>query len=84
MPKDINGKEVQVGSGVKVIHIDAKFLTSLPEDEKENVASMLNEALEVYEIDEYNQAWVEKWWHTSNGESLSHSLALSSNEMELV
>ncbi|GAB5415591.1 MAG: hypothetical protein Cons2KO_31940 [Congregibacter sp.] len=82
-PKDRNGKEVSVGSRVKVVEIDPEFLDTLPEDEKRDVASMLNEVFEVYDIDEYGQAWVEKWWHISEDESMSHSVALSSSEMEV-
>lgn len=83
IPKDRNGKDVHVGSRVKIIAIDPRFLESLPNDEKEDVASMLNEVFEVYEIDEYGQSWVEKGWAEPGGDYRSHSLALSSSEMEL-
>ncbi len=84
MVHDRNGKEVKVGSKVHVVEIHPTFIESLPEDEKSDVCSMVNEVFEVYEIDEYNQAWVEKWWDRGKGKSESHSLALSSADMELV
>lgn len=84
MPVDINGKKVEVGAMVKVLHIDPKITKHLPDDEVRDIASMLNQTLEVYEIDAYDCAWVEKWWHRGDGQAESHSLSLSSNEMELV
>ncbi|MFL0807217.1 MAG: hypothetical protein K6L60_08015 [Oceanobacter sp.] len=84
MVVDKNGKEIKVGSRVRVLKIDQSLLDILPEDEADDVKSMLNEVLEVYEIDEYDCAWVEKWWSRGDGRSESHSLSLSSAEMELV
>ncbi|MGD2129215.1 MAG: hypothetical protein PVJ17_07910, partial [Lysobacterales bacterium] len=68
----------------RVLAIDPKVLDSLPEDERTRVDSMLNEVLEVYEIDEYNQAWVDKRWERGEDCMESHSLGLSAAEMELV
>lgn len=45
---------------------------------------MQGEVFEVYEIDDWGSAWVKKWWNEGAEESLSHSLALSPREMELV
>ncbi|WP_293265969.1 hypothetical protein [Neptunomonas sp.] len=84
MPVDINGNTVKVGSKVRVLHIDPKITEYLPEEEVTDLDSMLNEVLEVYEIDEYDCAWVEKWWDRGDGQTESHSLSLSSAEMELV
>ncbi len=84
MPVDKNGNEVKVGSLVRVLKIDQSLIAVLPDEELDDVKSMLNEVLEVYEIDEYDCAWVEKWWDRGNGETESHSLSLSSSEMELV
>ena len=84
MPVDINGQKVEVGARVKVLHIDPKITEHLSDYEAQDINSMLNQVLEVYEIDEYDCAWVEKWWQRGDGQSESHSLALSSNEMELV
>jgi hypothetical protein len=43
---------------------------------------MVGKVFEVTEIDEYGSACVEKWWHHAGGGS--HSLALASDEMEIV
>jgi len=84
MPLDKNGHEVKVGSLVKVLKIDPKVTEFLSDDEAKDVNSMLNEIFEVYEIDEHGGAWVEKWWDRGEGQTESHSLSLSSSEMELV
>ena len=46
--------------------------------------SMEGEVFEVYEIDEWGGAWVEKWWRAADGTSSSHSLGLGPNQMEVV
>ncbi|MES9969567.1 MAG: hypothetical protein ABW092_06000 [Candidatus Thiodiazotropha sp.] len=83
VPQDINGKDVVVGSKVKVLSIDKGILQSLPIVEVADVKSMVGEVFEVYEINgEY--ASVEKWWNRGQGRSESHSIALARHEMELV
>ncbi len=81
---DRNGNEVKKGCKVRVVFIDPNVLAKLPKNDVSNVASMLNEVFEVYEVDEFNQAWVEKWWSHGQGSSESHSLGLTSSEIELV
>ena len=44
---------------------------------------MIGEILEVYEIDEYNQAWVRKEWWGSEDDMIGHSVGLNSHEFEL-
>ncbi len=84
MPVDINGQKVRVGAMVKVLYIDPKITEHLPDEEVRDINSMLNQVLKVYKIDEYDCAWVEKWWQRGEGQTESHSLSLSSNEMELL
>ncbi len=83
-PKDKFGRTVTVGSRVRVLDISSSFLDSLPKNEIEDVRSMIGEVFQVYEIDEYGSSWVEKVWHYPGGKSVSHSVALSQAEMELV
>jgi hypothetical protein len=46
---------------------------------------MVGEVFEVYEIDEYGAAWVEKAWLNESGDySHGDSLALDAHEMEVV
>jgi len=60
MPLDKNGDEVKVGSWVKGLKIDPSVTEGLSYEEAKDVNSMLNEIFQVYEIDEYGGAWVEK------------------------
>ena len=84
-PVDKSGKEVTVGSLVRVLHLSGQWFDDLPDDEKDDVASMIGEVFEVEEIDEYGQPWVRKSWpNEAEGACSSHSVALDSNEMELV
>jgi len=45
---------------------------------------MIGCIFEVEEIDEYGHAWVTKWWRRGDAHSVSHGLALSPSEMEVV
>jgi hypothetical protein len=83
-PQDKHGRPVVVGSKVRVLQFSRSFIDTLPDDEAENVRSMVGEVFEVYEIDEYGSPWVQKVWHLPEGQSNSHSVALTSSEMELV
>ena len=72
---DRNGKKVLVDSRVRVVAIAAFLERDLPPEEWKCVRSMLGEVFEIYEIDEWGEAWVQYQ---------SHSLSLESDEMELV
>jgi hypothetical protein len=45
---------------------------------------MRGEVLEVYEVDEWGSAWVEKTWRAPDGTSTTHSLGLGPENMEVV
>ena len=81
--KDKNGIEVTVDSYVKVLSLDQADFGHLEEKELSEVRSMIGETLQVYEVDEYGQAWVTKEWWLSENDVMSHSVGLSSNEMEV-
>ena len=83
MAVDIHGRGVDVGARVRVLRIDPRITESLPENEIRDIESMLNEVLVVYEADE-QFVRVEKTWDRGEGRIESHSLSLSSNEIELV
>ncbi len=80
---DKKGSVVRVGTKVKVLEISPSLLSQLDDNEKPYVRSMQGEVFTVYEIDEYGQAWVEKWWRKNEPGSFSHSLGLSPAEMEI-
>lgn len=85
LPRDRNGREVVVGARVRVVSLSESFLKSLPDDERDDVMSMIGEVFEVYEIDEYGSPWVGKGWNSENGETYrGHHLALEPAEMEVV
>lgn len=83
--KDRNGSTVAVGSRVRIVELPQGLLESLPEDEQEELRSMLGETFKVLEITKNGYAAVEKEWHyPEEGHYMSHSLTLTDKEMELV
>ena len=82
--RDKHGTPVHVGTHVRVLRISESVLSQLPEDEAEAARAMEGEVLEVYEIDEWGGAWVEKSWRDSDGTSVSHALGLGPEQMEVV
>jgi hypothetical protein len=84
MPSDRNGQPVTVGTRVRILRFDSSLERQLPPDEWEQVAKMIGQVFEVYEVDEYGSAWVEKVWFPRDGERMSHSVALAPEEMEVV
>jgi hypothetical protein len=44
---------------------------------------MVGQVFEVYEIDEWGQAWVQTFWDPPRGECWGHSLGLDPDEMEV-
>ncbi|KPK19997.1 MAG: hypothetical protein AMJ67_02825 [Betaproteobacteria bacterium SG8_41] len=82
--RDINGAAVRVGTRVRVLRISDSVLSQLPESEAEAARAMEGEVLEVYEIDDWGGAWVEKTLRARDGTSVSHSLGLGPTQMEVV
>jgi hypothetical protein len=81
---DRNGHPVIVGTRVRVISVPSSVLERVDVAERDRVASMAGETFEVYEVDAWGGAWVEKWWHESEDKASSHSLGLRPAEMEVV
>lgn len=82
--EDVNGAVVRVGSRVRVLEIDDAILSQLSQSEADAARAMQGDVLEVYEIDEWGGAWVEKSWHAGDGTPVSHALGLGPGQMELV
>ena len=84
-PRDRNGNLVRVGARVRVLCLSGNWFDELPSNEKGDVISMIGEVFEIEEIDEHGHPWVRKTWpNEEQGTCHSHSIALESNEMELV
>lgn len=84
-PKDKYGRLVAVGSQVRILELSSSFLASLPDDEIEDIRSMIGEVFKVYDIDEFGSPWVMKEWSfPESGQCKIHQLALNANEMELL
>lgn len=82
---DRHGVTVSVGQWVRVVTLSGDWFDKLPANERAEVESMIGEIFLVEEIDEYGHPWVEKSWpDESDGTCRSHSVALESDEMELV
>lgn len=84
-PRDKNGKAVQLGSRVRVLSLSGDWLDDLSIEDQQDVLSMVGEIFEVTELDEYGHPGITKWWRDEIAEtSRSHSVALDSQEIELV
>jgi hypothetical protein len=82
--RDIKGAPVHVGTRVRVLKISESVLSQLSQSEAEAARAMEGEVLEVYELDEWGGAWVEKFSREPDGTLTSHSLGLGPQQMEVV
>ena len=80
---DRNGSEVHIGDLVKVLSLDPADFSHLDSEALSEVMTMVGNVLEVYEIDQYGQAWVTKEWWLGDDDVMSHSVGLSSHEFEV-
>ncbi len=81
---DRHGRPVYQGTRVRVLEIAPSLQATLPANEWHELQEMLGQVLTVRQVDEWGQAWVEKWWYPADEESFCHSLRLDSHEMEVV
>jgi hypothetical protein len=81
---DSAGQPVRAGTLVRVTDIHESTVAPLSQQERDRVLSMLGETFEVYEVDRWGQAWVEKWWHEGEDLADSHSLGLEPQQMLVV
>lgn len=59
-PCDKNGNTVVIGTKSKLLSLSKSLLEKLPEDEAEELKSMIGKKFEVYEIDEWGGVWFSK------------------------
>ena len=85
LPKDKNGREVRVGSRVRLLELSGSWFDELPQDEIDDVRSMINGIFQVEEIDEHGVPWIRRsWLYEEEGKCHSHSIGVASHEMELI
>lgn len=80
---DSRGQKVVVGDLIRVLNVRASVLDRLDADGRAKVLSMQGAVLRVYDVDEWGGAWVRQEWSMGAGRIRSHSLMLSSADMEL-
>jgi hypothetical protein len=80
---DCHGKRVSVGSKVKLLRLDPKVTEFLPEDEVEDINSMINDILEVYDI-RGQFVCIEKSWQKNADCSITHRLSTLPDDVELI
>ncbi len=76
---DKDQNEVKIGSKVKVLSIDPRYIASFPNEEAKKMKGMINKEFEVTDI-EYGKPMVFQAFNNFTG----IYLALDSHEMELV
>lgn len=74
---DRSGQTVTIGSRVRIVKLDQSPQRQLPADEWDEVATMIGEVFEVYDIDEFGSAWVERVWLRPDAGQMSQSVALA-------
>ena len=83
MAVDKHENKVRIGSRVRVLYLDPKITEFLPSEEIEDINSMINDVLDVYEI-RGDLVRVEKNWDRGKGRTESHILTLGPSDIELV
>jgi hypothetical protein len=78
------GRPVAVGTRVRVLKVTPSLKERLPEDEWQELTTIVGQVFEVCEVDEYGFAWVEKWFESEAEGRYCHALALEASEMEVV
>jgi hypothetical protein len=84
MTKDCQGREVKVGSRVRLLKVAESLQRDLPPNEWTQLQGMVGKVFEVTEIDEYGGAWIEKLLDAREGGLSGQSYSLAADEMELV
>ncbi|MBY5939226.1 hypothetical protein [Marinobacter nauticus] len=74
--KDSEGKEVFIGSYIKVLEIDPRITEFLPEDEVRDLNSFIGQVFEVKKINSDGSMLVSKEWHEEGLGVMGHDLAI--------
>ncbi len=79
---DCDGNVVVVGDKVKLLHLDEAVLRFIPDAERKDVASMVGDVLEVYDI-RGDFLCVEKSWRRGKGKTEYHMITVKGNDVRL-
>jgi hypothetical protein len=80
---DCHGKKISIGSKVKLLRLDSKVIEFLPEDEVEDINSMINDIVEVYDV-RGSFVCIEKSWQKNANRSITHRLSTLPEDVELI
>jgi hypothetical protein len=78
------GNQVDIGDFVRLLAIQPSILRNLPSDEKADVASMLGQVLNVFDVYDDGLVWVSLSWDRGDGTIELHSIAVDPESIELV
>lgn len=82
MITDCDGLSVVIGSKVRLLRIDEKILQLVPDNERNDVASMIGDVVEVYDIRGHFLC-VEKSWDRGDGKTESQMLSVIGDDVKL-
>jgi hypothetical protein len=80
---DCDGHALSIGANVLLLRIDPLVLEALPPDEREDVASMLDDELIVYDL-RAPFVCVEKRWERGGGMVEYHMLSVPAADLRVV
>jgi hypothetical protein len=81
---DRHGNAVAIGDRVRLLQIRPSILARLSGQEHQDVASMLGQVIEVFDVYEDGQVWVSLAWSRGEGRVETHSIAVDPPAIELV
>jgi len=78
---DKHGNRVNPGDQIRVLAVDERILSSLPNDEVQELKSFIGEVFTILHINSDNSVLVEKEWR-SGEEIMGHGLAVFPEQFE--
>lgn len=78
------GRVVEIGDRVRLLAIRPSILKRLTGKEHADVASMLDQVLEVFDVYDDGLVWVSLIWKREDGMTEVHAIAVDSDAIEFV
>jgi hypothetical protein len=82
--RDKLGNEIEIGDKVRVSSIRPSILRGLPILERNQIESMAQRAVEVFDVYDDGQIWVSMIWPLGTNQYGVHAIAVDSDGIELV